>query len=1080
MLMRLRRWPGLGLACALAAGAMLPLHAAQPPQGVVRALDFNAADAWTLHASEDVHASLRAAPGADGRSALCLDYRFPRGVAGFVEMQHPLPLNFPAHYVLQLGVRGQGPHNGLQLKFISARGWNVWWYQQPEFAPPAAWTTLHIAQREVGFAWGPRQDHRLKRSAALQLTVAAVQGGHGEVCFDHFALLRAAAPPAQWPVPRASASSALHSHPAQQALAMRAGRDWRSAAGGMQTLTLDLGIARPLGGLSFDWGDNAATQDLSVQTSADGVHWQAQRSLLLRSGARALVGLPDDPAARWLRLDFSGNTQGYALGHLVLHAPGWGQPVQLLQSLARLAPRGEFPRGLSGEQNDWTVLGVDSGYKTGLISTDGRIEPFKGGWSVEPFLLADGHVSDWADARITQSLRAHELPIPGVQWRAGPLTMDITAFGAGTPDHARLLARYTVRNTSATPRQVTLALALRPFQVNPPQQFLNTPGGYGPIQRMRYAAGVVTVNGDQQLVTLGAAQGFVVGRVGAQSLPALLAQTPQAAASNAHDQGLAQGALLYPFNIPAHGEVSVGIAIPWSGAAPAPIADAAVAARTLQQDEDQVAAAWRARLERVRVQLPPVAHVFQHSLYSAMWQMLLDRDGVELQPGTRSYARSWIRDGAMMSEALLRMGDASAVHDYLLWYAPHQFSNGKVPCCVDWKGADPTPENDAQGELIFAIAEYTRYTHDLALTRRLWPHVQGAVQYMNTLRATQKTAPYLHGERTLFYGLMPRSISHEGYSAKPMHSYWDDFWSLRGYRDAAWLAQQLGHAQQARAYTRDGDDFEKDFFASIRNAARWHHIDYIAGSADLGDFDPTSTTIALAPVGVQHELPQALLHDTFARYWRNFEARADGRTPWQNYTPYEWRDVDAFVRLGWRQRIPALLKFFFAGQRPAAWHQWAEVVWHDANTPHFIGDMPHGWVASDFLRSALDMLAYQRHRDHALVLAAGVPPAWLDDGGIRIDKLRTPWGLLSYHYWREADGSVRLQIPAGVGVPPGGLIVTWPLATAPGATTLDSQPVSWAHGELHIRQLPARVRVAAPSRHSRIPRHPRASNMRST
>jgi len=1060
--MQVRHVAVRGLLSLLVLVCALPALAAQAPGVVIRALEFGNASAWTLHASEDVHASLHVAPGANGRTALCLGYDFPKGVAGYVEMQHPLPLDFPAHYALRLGVRGQGPRNGLQLKFISADGWNVWWYQQPEFAPPATWTTLHIAQREVGFAWGPRKDHRLRHSAALQLTIAAVQGGHGELCFDHFALLHAPAPPAQWPVPRASASSALPGHPAALALAMRAGRTWRSAADGTQTLTLDLGAERPLGGLSFAVAASAGTPGVRVESSHDGRHRQVQRSLLLRSGTQVLLGLPDDPVAHWLRLTFSGNTKGYALGQLTLQAPGWGQPTSLLQTLAQLAPRGTFPRGLSGQQNDWTVLGVDGGKQTGLLSTDGRIEPFKGGWSIEPFLQTRDGLLDWSDVRITQALRDGYLPLPSVTWTKGPLHLQVTAFGAGTPAAARLLARYTVRNDGDAARHVTLALAVRPLQVNPPQQFLNTPGGFGPIHRIRYADGIVTFGDDEHVVTLGAPSGFVAGNLATQSVAALLAQTPQPRAALRQADGLAQGALLYPLYIPAHGTATVGIAIPWTGAVPAPVADASVAARMLRDQEDQVAAAWRARLTRVRVQLPPAAHVFQHTLYSALWQVLLDRDGAALQPGPRSYARSWIRDGAMMSEALLRMGEDRTVRDYLLWYAPHQFSNGKVPCCVDWKGADPTPENDSQGELIFAIAEYTRYTHDLALARQLWPHVQGAVAYMNRLRATQKTAAYRQGKRTLYYGLMPRSISHEGYSAKPMHSYWDDFWSLLGYRDAAWLAGQLGHARQQQAIAGAADDFQKDFFASIRNAARWHHIDYIAGSADLGDFDPTSTTIALSPVGVQHALPQDLLRDTFARYWRNFEVRSDGHAPWRDYTPYEWRNVDAFVRLGWRARIPALLRFFFAGQRPAAWHQWAEVVWRDADAAHFIGDMPHAWVASDFLRSALDMLAYQRHRDHALVLAAGVPPQWLDDGGIRIEGLRTPWGSLSYHYWRAVDGSVQLQIAAGSAMPPGGLVLTWPYAAAPGTTLLDGQPVTWSGNQLRITRLPATLRVAAP------------------
>jgi len=42
------------------------------------------------------------------------------------------------------------------------------------------------------------------------------------------------------------------------------------------------------------------------------------------------------------------------------------------------------------------------------------------------------------------------------------------------------------------------------------------------------------------------------------------------------------------------------------------------------------------------------------------------------------------------------------------------------------------------------------------------------------------------------YGLMPESISHEGYSAKPMHSYWDDFFTMKGLKDAAEIQKILG------------------------------------------------------------------------------------------------------------------------------------------------------------------------------------------------------------------------------------------------------------------------------------------------
>ena len=93
----------------------------------------------------------------------------------------------------------------------------------------------------------------------------------------------------------------------------------------------------------------------------------------------------------------------------------------------------------------------------------------------------------------------------------------------------------------------------------------------------------------------------------------------------------------------------------------------------------------------------------------------------------------------------------------------------------------------------------------------------------------------------------------------------------------------------------------------------------------------------------------------------------------------------AFVRLGWRDRAWQATEFFFKDRSPQAWNQWAEVVSRTPRKPFFVGDLPHAWVASDFVRSALDMFAYTREADDSLVLAAGVPTGWLEGEGIGID-----------------------------------------------------------------------------------------------
>jgi hypothetical protein len=419
----------------------------------------------------------------------------------------------------------------------------------------------------------------------------------------------------------------------------------------------------------------------------------------------------------------------------------------------------------------------------------------------------------------------------------------------------------------------------------------------------------------------------------------------------------------------------------------------------------------------------------------------MSRDGAILKPGTRSYNRSWIRDGAMIAEGLIQLGAAEEAAEYLRWYAPYQFETGKIPCCVDSRGADPTPENDSHGEFIYLVAEVWRATRDEALLREIWPRVERAVAYMDELRSSEM-APNQNSARRHLYGLMPPSISHEGYSSRPAYSYWDDFWSLLGYKDAVELAQAIGDTDAERRFTASRDAFRRDLYASIAAMRHVHGVEFIPGAADLGDFDATSTTIALSPGGEQSRLPRAQLEATFERYWREFVERRDVQREWDAYTPYEIRNVGAFVRLGWRERANELLDYFFDDRRPQAWNGWAEVVGRDPREYRFIGDMPHAWISSDYIRSALELFVYRHEVEEALVLAAGVPADWLGSGGVAVRELRTAYGRVSYSL-RLSGGAVVLEIEGDV--PPGGFIFPWPF-TEHMRATFNGEPVRFDNG----------------------------------
>jgi hypothetical protein len=441
--------------------------------------------------------------------------------------------------------------------------------------------------------------------------------------------------------------------------------------------------------------------------------------------------------------------------------------------------------------------------------------------------------------------------------------------------------------------------------------------------------------------------------------------------------------------------------------------EAIEAAETAAVDE------WREILNQVEISGPPESMPVLNALKTAFAHMMITREGPALRPGPRSYARSWIRDGAMMSESFLRLGHNKPAVDFARWYAPYQFSSGKVPCCVDKRGADPVVENDSHGELIFLIADIYRYTGDRTFAEAMWPYADKAAAALNELRLSERTERNTQGDRKALYGLLPPSISHEGYSDKPAYSFWDNFWGLKGLNDAAYLAVELGHTVRAAEIRADAAEFAGDIGASVRLLGE--ELGHVPGAADRKDFDPTSTTIALSPTGAAAALPRELLTSTFEKAWSEFVARRDGHKAWEVYTPYEFRQVSALVRLGELERAHALLDFYMQDRRPAAWNQWSEVISRLKREPHFIGDLPHTWVGSDFIRAVLDLFVYADTETGSLVIGAGLPRSWLQGEGIRVHGLRSPYGEVSYTA-RDEGGQVRVDL-VGSTMPPGGYVL---------------------------------------------------------
>ncbi|MFO0982417.1 MAG: hypothetical protein U1E76_11895 [Planctomycetota bacterium] len=204
-------------------------------------------------------------------------------------------------------------------------------------------------------------------------------------------------------------------------------------------------------------------------------------------------------------------------------------------------------------------------------------------------------------------------------------------------------------------------------------------------------------------------------------------------------------------------------------------------------------------------------------------------------------------------------------------------------------------------------------------------------------------------------------------------------------------------------------------------------IDFVPGSVEWADFDPTATACAMALLDLSDLLPSEALAKLFDRYLDGLRRRWAGEVDWNNYGAYEIRIVGAMVGSGGARQPASMLARFLEERRPPAWNQWPEITWRNPRSPGHLGDLPHSWIGAEFILSALGLFAYERSRDASLVLAAGVPHEWLSGDGVAIRNLPVPHGELSFSLRRREADALAFALDASFPLPAGGVIFRPPL-----------------------------------------------------
>ncbi len=977
--------------------------------------DFNNLNGWKIVKSDGVKTRINSSQGKSDK-ALELNFDFTHGT-GYCGVQKEIFLELPENFEFSFYLKSKMQKNNLEFKLLDSTGQNVWWNIKRNYDFPEHWKKITIKKRDISFAWGPTQDKSLHHIYKIEFTVSSATGGKGKLFLDSLLFRKLPSPPLNPPPIKVFASSFQDGYRPELVLDNNPGSKWLSddTLNSSHFLTFDFGYKRELGGLIIKWAQGLHPSNFAISTSNDNLTWEKIKIINGNTRTINFIQLPN-PTARFYRISVYNKTVAGIADVEFQNYKFSENPNYFFQKVANHYPEGYFPRYLYGQQSYWTVCGTDSDEKEALFNEDGMLEIDKQNFSIVPFVKYKGIVYSWNNANKNTSLAGNYMPLPSVTWNFNNFNTKFSPLSYKEKNTSVLSIDYQISNTSDGTKNLKLYLAFMPFQVIPPWQSLNFTGGFVPIKHININNNTIQINNN--MIYLSKSPEIInVMNFETHGIYDFFNMDPtgEIQTNPDKDNNLSYVVATYDLTLKAKEKQTITVSIPYGR-------------KTFEQVNflgQKTIEYWKKKLNRVIIKLPGKAQKFVDVLKSNLAYILINKDGPKIQPGSRTYERSWIRDGALTSTALLEFGFNDEVKEFIKWYRQYLFPNGKVPCVVDSRGPDPVDENDSNGEFIYLISQHFKFTGDTTFLKSNLPYIIQSVNYIKKLISKRTSSFYANGNDSIkaLYGLVPESISHEGYSAHPVHSYWDDFFVLLGLKRAKEIASALGKDSLFNEYSLLENNFRKNLVSSIRIVTKYHNIDFIPGSVELGDFDPTSTAISIFPCFEQNNLPYNLLRNTFDKYYNFFKNRISSTNEWQNFTPYELRIVAAFNILGEKERALDLLSFFMKYRRPREWNEWAEIVWKNYREPKFIGDMPHTWVGSGFINSFRSLLCYEDENTKSLVLAPGIDSSWIEKP-MSVEQLPTYYGKLTYRISKNKNGNcISIQLDGLQKMPEGGIII---------------------------------------------------------
>ncbi len=359
-----------------------------------------------------------------------------------------------------------------------------------------------------------------------------------------------------------------------------------------------------------------------------------------------------------------------------------------------------------------------------------------------------------------------------------------------------------------------------------------------------------------------------------------------------------------------------------------------------------------------------------------------------VSPGFFIYNDFWFRDSAFLLQVLLKTGQFASVKAVLKTYPSRQHSDGFFE--------SQEGEWDSNGEALWIVGKYYRYTHDKELVLSLWQNLISGARWIQKKRLS-------HSSDKSVMGLLPAGFSAEHFGQNDYY-FWDDFWSLAGYQELLFLAEELGKTKDLNWLKHEHESFSK----TVNEAAEKNILknEGLLTASPKRSFDAGAigAISAISPLQIFDNHHEAML--------RTGEKLLE-KYLFKNcfYHPVAHTGINIYLTLHLRHLEITKHDFRFWDNMKSVRNlatengTWPEGI-HPQLNGGVMGEGHHGWANTEWVNTVRDALIYDWHDE--LWITPVFNPEWLKEPSrVSVQNTFTPFGKVSFQIVTE-DKKIRL------------------------------------------------------------------------